>query len=251
MLLQRREGGALHVFSQHDHGLLSGELARRWHEPSRLSLSTSLAIALHDIGWQPLDAIEGRDPATLAFDPARGQPHDFLTLPSAYKIPAYEAGISRVEAIDPYAGLLLSHHFSAFVSAEYAAFTAREAARRARLATALNLDAPDTPEVLADFERLKFFDLLSLYICLSAPGALPEHLPPWLPDRYTCDGTTYTLGWLEPGVLAMRPFGYTEPRSLQILHRALHVSRFEDARDFLDHAQRAPLTPWSVRIVPG
>lgn len=252
MLLQTREDGELYVFAQHDHGLLSGELARRWYAPDAISQSSLLAIALHDIGWRALDALDDtRAPETLAFDAGAGLPHDFLTLPSAHKMPAYEAGISQVAAIDAYAGLLLSHHFSAFVPGAYAAFAASEAARRERLAEALGLEAPDAPEVLVDFERLKAFDMLSLYLCLSAPGARPEGLPSWLSARWRCDGREHMLAWRAPGVLAMTPFGYTAPQEVQILRRTLPVSRFDDARDVLAHARRAPLTPWRVRLVPG
>ena len=61
MILQHRDD-AIRCILQHDHALLSGELALAWRPG--LPQEMVLTIALHDLAWQPHNAI---GPDTSAF----------------------------------------------------------------------------------------------------------------------------------------------------------------------------------------
>ena len=60
MIIQTRQE-TLRFITQHDHGLLAGEIAHAWRRPSGAALSAPLvrAIALHDLAWGPIDDLAG------------------------------------------------------------------------------------------------------------------------------------------------------------------------------------------------
>lgn len=184
MLVQVREGG-LRLIRQPDHAMQAGALARAWEGPGSdggsLPLRVVLATALHDAAWREID----REPR---FDPRTGRPHAFHDHPSAEKLEAYAAGLDRTERIAPYAALLASLHYASFVEGGGAvgadgppgedrasAFLAAERERRRRL----EAEGARRP-VREDLAWLKFFDGLSIRLCLTSPGRREEELPAWL-----------------------------------------------------------------------
>ncbi|MFW6200696.1 MAG: DUF3891 family protein [Gemmatimonadota bacterium] len=179
MLIQSRRD-RLRLIRQHDHGLVSGELAAAWEG----SLGSGawdrvvvLAASLHDLGWRELDE-------TPRWNHDTGRPYDFLDFPPEAKYEAASEGIDRIEELHPYAAVLASLHYSTFGSpGRPSDFAGDEEDRRVELLDSLGDEAPGPRQIQADLQALRLFDNLSLFLCLTPPGAEASSRPSWLtPD---------------------------------------------------------------------
>jgi hypothetical protein len=105
-MIRREAADDYLLFAQHDHAVLSGEIARHVGNDrfSRLSRgeASSLGIELHDCGW-PL-----HDDEPTVND--RGQPVDVFESVPQVALDVWRASADRAEAQDAYAGLLVSLH---------------------------------------------------------------------------------------------------------------------------------------------
>ena len=228
MIVQPR-GSHVRLYTQHDHGLLSGELAAAWRDPetgAQLDATLILAIALHDLAWRELDH-------TMQQPDKEGIPTDFLHWPEADKLRVYENGIEQLAEIHPWAGLLLSRHYSSFViEADEPQFHQRQHLLQQRLrdeaaARGYNVGAED-----ADFELLRFLDVLSLIVCICEPGSDPESHPVWLQSNVVEERFGYQVSWSGNDVI-VDPFPFTEPTRVSIPWVEIPVSasaRNEDAQ---------------------
>lgn len=196
---------------QLDHAALSGELARAWGGamPSlRPREPVELAIARHDAGWAELDRTPVRDPGT-------GLPHTYRTHPTADALAVAERSVARVDAVDPYAGWLVSRHFASFHAGSEAPeartwVTAQVGHRAELLSRAWPRVGREAlhPHVLeANFDWLQLLDALSLAAC--------EDWQSW-ESRETCAGygeetTTFRYRREEPAGDPLRVRGRVEP----------------------------------------
>lgn len=274
MLIQIRDEG-LRLIRQHDHGLLSGELAAAWDG----SLGSGawdrvvvLATALHDLGWRELDAEPRWNPETR-------RPYDFLDFPSDAKFGAAADGIDRVEELHPYAAVLVSLHYSTFGSpGRPTGFEEEEEDRRMELLASLEDEAPGPRDIQADLSALRLFDNLSLFLCLTPPGAREGSAPSWLtaellrwpswvgnpPEgkggpgkgspvghRTGKDGEEgrIRLSWADAETAILDPWLFEgDTLSLEIPYRDLPRDRFPDS-GALDAAWRASTEKvWKLRI---
>lgn len=108
MLISRRND-RLVLVDQNEHGRLAGDLCEHWGNddfarPVRPE-SARVAAAMHDEGWREADA------APL-FNPEEARPLHFLEIDMFDHIPLYGRGVERVFGLDPYAGLLVSMHWT-------------------------------------------------------------------------------------------------------------------------------------------
>jgi hypothetical protein len=108
MLITRRDGRLL-LIDQNEHGRLAGEFARRWGNetfapPARRD-AVALAAAWHDEGWREPDE------APL-FNEEEARPLYFLEIERDDHVALYGRGVDRVFERDPYAGLLVSMHWT-------------------------------------------------------------------------------------------------------------------------------------------
>lgn len=245
MILQHRDD-TIRCILQHDHALLSGELALAWRPG--LTQEMVLTIALHDLAWQPHNALSSDTP----FDPSRGLIHDFITLPSDHKLAIYEPGHDLYESIHPYMGLILSLHYSAFFPRKpaYEAYLAHEAARRTRLRERLTppgaQDAFET-QLQLDFDLLKFLDVVSLYACLFPPGARADHGPGWLRPEYRYDGQEYVMRFEEEGLLRMQGWPGEDVRFV-MPYRDIERRVYASAEAFAQAFYEAPLEHWVLEV---
>lgn len=209
MLIRPTVEQTFECIPQEQHALLSGLLAAAW-APSRLSPALVQTIGLHDTAWRPADA----DPQLY---PERGLPHDFITYPMTDKIALYTQGIDLLEGIDPWVATMVSRHYTTFSGTEkIITFQDSEAHRRERLEKYI----PD--ERLQESDEalgwVKFFDIFSLYICLSGPRAIPTEVPRWLkdPDDWARapDGVELRIQWTGDDILEIAgwPFSGEELR---------------------------------------
>lgn len=236
------------IFTQHDHGIISGEVAHHFIDPThgkRLSLALVTAITTHDLGWDHIDDFITQPAESIPFTREHGA-LDFLRLPYDHKIPLYLDGIARCEAIHPYAGLLISLHYTAFLDpTRYADIITSERTRRIRLAEQLDYTDELDPRILDDYERLKFFDLISLFICMRAPLHDDSACPGWISPKMTLLGRDYTFSWQDPHTLTMDPFPFEEPLELTLPYRDLPNEALDTPERFKQAWAEASTQRWT------
>lgn len=246
MLIQRRADG-LRLFTQHDHAIVSGQMALNWSRgPSggdgRLRPDLVQAVGLHDFAWHSVDQRPRLNSAT-------GRPHDFLDYPVADRLVVYRAGLDALEAIHPFAAHLVSRHYCAFAGMEaHEAFQSAEQTRRARLAAMLGERLGSSTRADGDLWLLQFFDLLSLYLCLAPPSAEREGLPDWLTPRSCPDGTPLRITWRDESEVAFEPSPWRGELRLSIPYRDLPARRFSDEPGLRDGYANAEPRRWTLRL---
>lgn len=252
MLIQHRDAGP-RLIRQHDHGLLSGELAAAWDGPlggGGRDRVVVLATALHDLGWRELDA-------TPRWNPATERPHDFLDHPPAQKFEAAVDGIDRLEELHPYAAVLVSLHYCTFGSpGRPSEFEEAEEDRRVELLASLEDEAPGPRQIRADLSALQLFDNLSLLLCLTPPGADSEAIPSWLgpdllelPDWTGWEGSRIRVEWRDEESAVLDPWPFEEASlSLELPYRDLSAHRYPDPDALATAWGDAPEETWTLRI---
>lgn len=219
-----RDSGAFFILiRQHDHGLLSGEMATHWGNSSFAKPCDKLALtaSLHDISWLESDAV-------LHWNAEKNKPYDFTSLPMDIRLSMYEKGLDLTEQLHPYAGLLTSRHYCSFFEKGQESninhFLEKEAARQARLEPAF-FDQP----IENDFRALQMWDNLSLYVCLNRPGVKKEKEHPWYKNgikAQTADGETVTIlpRWLNERTITLDPFPFSESWSTTLPYARVRKS---------------------------
>jgi hypothetical protein len=191
-VIVREEAGELVLVRQTDHALLSGWLAAAWGAPPwappRPWESCVAAGRLHDLPWAAFDE-------SLPTRPD-GRPYAFFELSRTITTRLYGHGLDAVEAVDPYAGLLASLHFSGFFTSHWdwppvavsrppgeegdaiAAFVEHELARQARLRDRLGVDGVRDRELMCAYVWLQLWDRISLDICRHGFSGWSGEYPP-------------------------------------------------------------------------
>jgi hypothetical protein len=173
--------GSLVLVRQADHALLSGHLAAAWGaepwDPVRPYEPVVLGARLHDLCWTPFD-----ERVPLRQD---GRPLAFTEVPRTQSTRFYGPGVDAAEAIDPYAGLLVSLHLTGFFQSHWGfvhpaqrmrvteeerpaigAFLDAEGARQRRLRERLGVGVGEGDRLLrSSYLLLQIWDLLSLDVC--------------------------------------------------------------------------------------
>jgi hypothetical protein len=198
MIVRETKTGFL-LIAQHDHGLASGEFAKRFSEgwlggppPSEDAI---FAVQNHDVGWRRLDS-------EVSWNEDKGRPYSFVDYPPEEKMAAYTEGLDFVEARSPYAGLLCSAHYGSFVERSEipveVRFREKEKARRARIGA-----SPGAPETFErDFRLLQLCDDLSLFVCLNEPGG---EVHPWHEGGFEFSGRRFHPVWEDERSLRFEP----------------------------------------------
>jgi len=189
------------LIRQHDHGLISGEFARRWAgEPQPLE-STLYAIANHDVGWQGLDTV-------VRWDEESGKPYSFTNYPTRPKLRAYKEGLDLLEARNPYAACLCSMHYAALVgrSEDEVRFRESEAERQRSIKSIMTEE--EAVNLGHNFRLLRLCDDLSLFVCLNEPGR-NDH--PWYENGFEFEGTKFEPVWEDRFTLRLDPNPFSRP----------------------------------------
>lgn len=199
MLISRRDG-RLVLVTQTEHARLAGEIAAAWgndlFSASTPPDSVRTAAAMHDDGWAEAD-----DEPLINHEEAR--PLHFLEIAMEDHIPLYGRGVDRTFAADPYAGLLVSMHWTGLYRSRWGLQQGRlqwsqdarveqlqdeavEAQERRWIDVKRELLAETRrsdfeAELWHNYDKLQSWDLLSLYVCLidltPAPGVEPVPVP--------------------------------------------------------------------------
>lgn len=104
MIVATRDSRHL-MITQPDHARFAAELLSLWRplagHPRREELL--FATREHDNGWRETDAAPH-------WDPERGRPHDFLSLPREERIELWQRGTARFAREHPWSALLITRH---------------------------------------------------------------------------------------------------------------------------------------------
>jgi hypothetical protein len=283
MLVTRRDGQLL-LIEQNEHGCFCGEICAHWGNarfaaPVRGD-SARVAAAMHDEGWREADG----EPL---FNPDAGRPLHFLEIEMSEHVPLYRRGVGRVGQLDPYAGLLVSMHWTGLYRGRWglqsggvfgSAGTREEAQLQDQAVAEQEQQWPECKRDLmleeprSDFEiglwhnydLLQAFDLLSLYVCTAdlapAPGARTEHLTDVLKEIEAPPGPRVIGSVPErPGGarvdLVLTPTGDGAvavdpyPFDQDNLELALHARRIPDDRESRDAVHAALRQAEQVTLV--
>ena len=207
------------AIGQHDHGLVAGEIARRWGGEVRPSPSTVYGVAQHDLGWQELDG-------SVLWNEETGRPHDFLDYPAEPKVRAFGAALDLLEERDPYAACLCSMHYATLMqgSEKEPEVRFREAELRRQQRLKGHIDDESVEALDRDLQFLKLCDGLSLFLCLNEPGREASNPAPY-PDGLVFDGREYVPEWIDERALRVRPDPFTGPFEVELPYRVIGRDR--------------------------
>jgi hypothetical protein len=226
-MIVRETNSGFRLIAQHDHGLVSGEFAKRF---SREWLGESLcddvlfAVSNHDVGWTRLDS-------EASWNEERGRPYSFVDHPPEEKMAAYTEGLDFVEAHSRYAALLCSAHYGSFVKRsevpEEVRFREREEARRKGIEASISV--PET--FRRDFRLLQLCDDLSLFVCLNEPGG---EVHSWHKDGFEFSGRKFYPAWGDGGSLRFEPNPLSEGFDISLPYRVVGRQRSVVERNTLE-----------------
>jgi hypothetical protein len=233
MLISRRKD-RLHLIEQVEHAQLAGELAAHWGNEQFTAPeprdSVHLAAAVHDDGWREADE-------QPLFNAEARRPLHFLEIGMRDHVPLYRRGVERIVEMDPYAGLLVSMHWTGLYRSrwgmqsgkvEFADDALQDEVVAAEEQRWIALKRELTRHVRRgdlehglwhNYELLQAWDLLSLYVCLANHDPAPDG---------TARPLTETLKSIdqEPGVrtiegVPVRPAGERVDLALRALERGV------------------------------
>lgn len=192
MIVREEPDGSLLLVRQVDHSMLSGWLAAAWGappwEPPSPREPAVIGARLHDYAWIPWDE-------ALVLRPD-GRPFNFLEVDRTRLAPLYERGADGVEALDAYAGLLVSLHYSGFYTSHWGwqhwgrshlegearaaieRLLEREARRQQRIRDRFEGAEPALEAGLErNYKLLQLWDRISLEVCRRGGDAWDQELP--------------------------------------------------------------------------
>lgn len=225
------------LIEQHEHGRLSGDIARQLNpmilnEQDPYAAEVIGAVYEHDRGWIALDKVP-------SWNPESGAPYTFEDYPLAPKLDAYREGLREIEEQSLYAALICSLHYASFThqahTPEFKAFLAEEVSRQERLRTRLGLSEQDET-VYKHFRLLQLCDDLSLYVCMNEPGAAKDQEHPWFRDGFpntevlSPDGDRlFSAEWKNIDTVAVHPAAFPVPFAISIRGKAVPKQLIERA----------------------
>jgi hypothetical protein len=265
MIISRRDGQLLLV-DQVEHARLCGVLARHWGNGEFAAVSPSgpahAAAEIHDDGWRESD----RRPL---YNAEQARPLAFLELGRAAHVRMYAAGVEQAYRRSPYAGLLVSMHWTGLYRSRWGmpsdrvepsptgpedAVIDREERRWSKVKHALleNQRRSDLEIGLwHNYDLLQAWDLLSLYICLIDLSPVDEIAPrpvaatlsqidqepgprtiPSVPVSAAGERVELLLTPIEPGAVRLDPWPFdVDELSCAVAARTMPDRPYEDEAD--------------------
>jgi len=239
---------SVELVTQVDHAVISGQLAEAWGASTVPALaprdSVVLAARLHDVGWRHWESNPRVNTDT-------GRPTNFLDVHIDEHLRLYRLGIEEVEALDPYAGMLVSMHAAGIYTGRYStqpalkltrapdvqslvdAFVSEQEARYEALRDGLGVDED---ELWRNYLLLQVFDRLSLRLCQgdpAGPGPMEIVLPP---------DAALQIALADDGMETVAPWPFTTPAlTIHVPTRTLAVDTCRDDEAFGAAFAAAPL----------
>lgn len=276
-MIRREAGDTFVLFTQHDHAVLAGQLARhfgneRFGRPKPYE-QTMIGVSMHDSGWPLHDDRPTLNPKRL--------PLDVFESPREIALAVWTASAERAAAADPYAGLLTSLHvlaLSVFATTqtpfahekfdtkgfadkfEINKFQHCEIERQESLRRQLGLRTdlplqygvaeassdPREQELLFNFRLLQGTDQISLGLCCTEPP-MKETL-----DLYFQPGgkkVKLAMKRLADETLTIKPWPFDASRlEFEIAGRRIARRAYADAEEFRECYHRARLELYRMRL---
>jgi hypothetical protein len=266
MIVQPHDGQLL-LIRQTDHAALAGLFAEHWGNAdfARPSPRDSVIAAAfhHDDGWLLWEAAPRIDPATR-------RPYQFTAMPIAEHVGFYRAGIERVLAFAPYAGLLTVMHLAGLYQMRFGSDRSMQPKSLSReeeqvqrqfldelrqQQESLRQELPqhgvpsswlEERRLWANYKLLQVYDRLSLYFCTAPPH--PATLEP-APVDYEGGETQLTLTPLTERTVAIMPYPF-DRSPLPFTLRAFIVPDrdYQNDDDFRAMFAAAPFTELSFDV---
>ncbi len=227
-MIVRERPGSFVLVKQHDHGLASGEFARRLAGEPRPLEPTLYAIAHHDVAWRGPDA-------SVRWNEETGRPYSFADYPPEAKVRGYVEGLSWLEERNPYAACLCSMHYETLVrrfgsSEAEKGFADAESQRQERLRAGMTGEELDN--LGHNLALLRLCDGLSLYICLNEPG--DGGYPPPYPEGFELSGERFEPVWEDRRTLRLEPNPFSGDFELEIPYATVGRDRRPLASSLLE-----------------
>lgn len=251
-MIVRDEDGELVIIRQADHADLSGRIAAAWGadpwEPPAPFPSVVVGARRHDDAWLDFDE------APELGDHQR--PLSFFEVDRVRTTDMYRRGADATVALDPYAGLLVSLHFSGFFHAHWdwqplalpenfpdpegtalRDFVDGELDRQDRLRAELDIEDRAEDRLAANYRWLQLWDRISLDICRQ------DARQPWaLEYPETPTGTApgapraaLRIAMTAPGEYTLNPYPLrASPLRLQVPAVRLQVGDYVGRDQFLE-----------------
>ncbi len=263
MILQERDG-ALLLFRQTDHALLSGAFADAWGNdriptPARRE-STLIAASRHDDGWSEWELSPRLG--------SHGGPVDFIHIPRPEHVALYKRGIDLVESENDYAGLLASMHGERLYTRPFfpgmdpqiknlkgsdlelaTAYIEGERKRQERLLGGIggNGTRDDSEE---GWRLLQVWDRLSLLVCM---GPLNPGNERKMPPIASVDGDVEIVArGTDGGELQLDPYPFREPAmEFDIAGVRTEASHWKDEETFRREFRNAERMTLRFKAVPA
>ena len=223
------EGSDYLMITQPDHARFSAELLSLWRplagHPRREELL--FAAREHDNGWRETDAAPH-------WDPERGRPHDFLSLPREERIELWQRGTARFAGEHPYAALLITRHAIRLhqerIGEEWRPFREYLDELYGNL-----MEATGASEADADYQWLDLADLISLAVC----------------NRWSEPFGRYGFqGHLQGNTLYLDPFPLAGSTGFRIPCRHIPVRAYRGDADLGGELAAARWEDLPVRVAP-
>lgn len=264
-MIVRLEGDRLVIVRQADHARLSGRLAATWGRAPWTLPSPSPAVLVaarqHDDAWVPYDE---------APDVEAGRPLAFFEVDRRRAVRLYAAGVTAVAGLDPYAGLLVSLHYTGFFTSHWGwqpfstpdrfpepqatalrAFLHAEAARRETLRAAAGPEGPGDARLRLNYTWLQLWDRISLDICRQSASV------PWALEYPAVSvsegGATVALKFamVAPGSYTLNPYPLLPDPFVASVPAVTVEAGAPSEAAFLERWRTAPETSLSVSIGPA
>jgi hypothetical protein len=268
-VIVRAEDGDLVLIRQADHADLSGRLAAVWGGPPwevpEPFPSVVVGARRHDDAW-------------LNFDEApelgdHGRPLSFFEVDRVRTSDMYRRGVEALYAIDAYAALLVSLHFSGFFHSHWgwqpfalpenfpepqasalSDFVEGELDRQERLRAELDFHAGDEARLAANYFWLQLWDRISLDICRQ------DAVQPWVVDYpptpvgsgANAEAVDLKFAMTEPGEYSLNPYPLrTAPFPVQLPAVRVRPNDYTNRDQFLDLWRRAAPTYIRATLRPA
>jgi hypothetical protein len=283
MIISRRDG-QLVLVDQVEHARLCGTFAKHWGNAGFATVSPAgpvrAAAEIHDDGWRESD----RQPL---YNAEERRPLAFLELDRAAHVRLYATGVEQAYRRSPYAGLLVSMHWTGLYRSRWGmpsgrvpptppapedAVIDREEQRWSKVKHQLleNQRRSDLEIGLwHNFDLLQAWDLLSLFACLmdlapveggatrpvastlanidQEPG--PRTIPS-VPLAAAGERVEITLTALEPGVVKVDPYPFdVDGLSCSVAARAMPDRPYENEADSTSAFRAAEPAAIEFRLV--
>ncbi|SDJ55198.1 DUF3891 family protein [Salimicrobium halophilum] len=229
MIVREYEEGFV-MIRQHDHAVISGEMARNWKKDflltSRIRSEADWAVEVHDRAWIPLD----QEPL---WNEEQQRPYTFVDYPLEEKLQAYRNGIEATAKESLYAGILTSMHYQSFFEnnqddTRMKDFYEEQTRVQEDYLSRMKVEVPMELRQL-HFDRLQFCDNLSLYICMNEPGASKEREIPWFkdgfPQRFDIAPGGIQSYWKNESSVILTPFPFAGEWTASVPYRFVTKAR--------------------------